>query len=552
MISLSVVIPTYNRAERLKACLDALTCQTQPASDFEVIVVVDGSIDHTMEMLKNLTTPFPLKVLFQENKGQHLARNFGVDYAHGRYCLFLDDDIIAEPELIAEHLSLHRQYENVVGIGQMLLRIPENPDWFTVSFAKGWHQHYEELNRDDRKPSWLDCYGGNLSLARSLFLEMGGFASDIRRSHDIELGYRLQQRGLRFVYLPRAIGWQDDGKGVRELSADAEKSGSAWVKLCERHPAMHPQLLGPVLDASLPESVLRELFWWVRISPWILAVAGRLMSYLSLDRKWYRFLASYFYWRGCRKALSNQYVWQLWRRGTPILMYHAFSASRECASRFVLPIETFARQMHWLKRLGYRVISLDEFLSYHRRHVAPPLRSIVITIDDGYAEICTLVQPILQNFRFPATVFLVSEKVGSHNDWARSDDLIGRQLLSWDQIHDLLRNGIWFGAHARTHRALTKMTLQQARLEIEGSKSDLEQELGHSELSFAYPFGDYDLDLQGLVAAAGFRGGCTADHGSNILTTPFMALRRIEIIGTWSLAQFLITILLGYSRRRPD
>jgi len=74
MIELSVIIPTYNRAGRLQDCLEALAKQTQPFSDFEVVVVVDGATDGTMEMLTTLTTPYVLTTIYQENQGQsHLA-----------------------------------------------------------------------------------------------------------------------------------------------------------------------------------------------------------------------------------------------------------------------------------------------------------------------------------------------------------------------------------------------------------------------------------------------------------------------------------------------
>lgn len=545
MIQLSVVIPTYNRAKRLQACLEALARQTQPPDDFEVIVVVDGSTDGTNEMLQSLVTPYSLKVLFQKNQGQHLARNHGIDHALGRYCLFLDDDIMAEPELVAEHLKLHRQHEKQVGIGQMSLKIPEDSDWFTVSYAKGWHRHYEELNDGSRKPSWFDCYGGNLSVARSTLLDVGGFAIDIRRSHDIELGYRLWQHGLSFTYLPQAMGWQDERKGVRELAADAEQSGAAWVKLCERYPEMRSHLLGPVINASLRESVFREFIWALRISPRVLGFVGILLKKLRRDQKWYRFLFAYFYWRGFRQAVPNHTTRQRLKKGTPILMYHAFGGPGERASRFVLPLSRFVSQIVWLKRLGYCVISLEEFLRHQRHHGMPLGRSVVITIDDGYAELPTLVYPILQYYRVPATVFLVSSLVGAHNNWAYSSELRGRQLVSWEEIRKMSHEYVHFGAHTRTHPELPRMTLQQAQEEIVGSKADLESALGLPIRTFAYPFGEYNAPIQALVESAGFIGACTADSGSNSLVTPLTALHRIEIKGTWSLPRFLFAVWLG-------
>lgn len=544
MIELSVVIPTYNRVDRLRACLEALARQTQQAADFEVIVVIDGGTDDTAKMLSNLNVPFALKVLSQENGGQNIARNHGVDFAQGRYCLFLDDDIIAEPELISEHLQLHRQQEGIVCIGQMLLNIPTKSDWFINTYARGWHQHYEELNQGTREPFWLDCYGGNFSLSRSLFLEVGGFAVDVRRSHDIELGFRLQQSGAAFAYLSRAIGRQDERKDAREMIADLEKSGSAWAILCQRHPDMHPDLLGS-MASGLRESLLLEILWRLGVSPIVLAKAGGLFGFSSWGRKWFRLINHYCRWRGFRRTTADQQLSRSLIQGTPILMYHAFGNPGEKASRFTLPIQRFAQQMSWLKRLGYCVISLEEFMEYRRKGSLPPARSIVISIDDGYAELHSLVYPILQRYGFPATIFIVTDKVEAFNDWASTNELRGRQLLSWAQIREMSQNGIQFGAHSRTHSRLIEILRELIQEEIAGSKADLENALQRPITTFAYPFGEFDLTVQSIAEKAGFICGCSAQSGLNTHVSPLFALHRIEIEGTVSLPRFLLALSLG-------
>src|SRR5689334_13275694 len=270
MTELTVVIPTYNRMQRLQACLEALTYQTQPFDDFEVIVVIDGASDGTATMLGDLKMPFALKIIRQENQGQNVARNHGVEFARGTYCLFLDDDIIADPELVAEHLRLHHEKKGVVGIGKMSLELAGKTNWYVETYAKGWHQHYEELHQGIRSPDWSDCYGGNFSIARSTFLEVGGFARDIRRSHDVEFGYRLQQHGLKFIYLPLASGRQEEHKTIPDLIKDLEKAGTAWVTLCSRHPGMYPYLFGSLVQGAR-DALLREILWRLRVSPAILA-----------------------------------------------------------------------------------------------------------------------------------------------------------------------------------------------------------------------------------------------------------------------------------------
>ena len=544
MIEVSLIIPTYNRAGRLQTCLEALAHQTHAADDFEVIVVVDGSTDHTTEMLANLNTPYSMKVLSQANSGQQNARNNGASQASGRICLFLDDDIVAEPQLVAEHLRLHRQRDRVVGIGQITMNIGD-ADWYTRKFAEGWHQHYRDLNQGLHQPYWADGYGGNISVSRTLFMEVGGFAPDIRRSHDIEFAFRLEQHGLTFVYLPEAIGRQDEHKRSRELFADAAKSGAGWVALCQRHPEMLPELLGPLGDTSLREALLRQVFWRLGISPLFLVRCGEIITKTSRGRKWYRFLFTFGYWRGVRQALPDDDTWQRMVKGVPILLYHAFGKPGEPASRFVVPLKRFARQMEWLKRLNYHVLSLEEYLQYRRNYQLPPPRSVVITIDDGYAEIADHVYPVLRRFGFPATVFLVSGKIGGHNDWTKDKTLDGRKILGWSDIKQIAGQYIQFGAHTRTHAKLPNIPLEQACEEIAGSKSDLENELKTPITSFAYPFGEFDRSIQDLVKQTGYLGGCTAESGINSWSISLTALRRLEVQGTWSLVRFLLTLRLG-------
>jgi peptidoglycan/xylan/chitin deacetylase (PgdA/CDA1 family)/glycosyltransferase involved in cell wall biosynthesis len=530
--------------QRLQACLEALAHQTQPVDDFEVIVVIDGATDGTVGMLADLQTPYALKILQQENQGQNVARNHGVESARGTYCLFLDDDIVPDPELVAEHLRLHRQKEGVVGIGKMSLQMRGETNWYIETYAKGWHQHYEELRQGIRDPDWTDCYGGNFSIARSAFVEVGGFARDIRRSHDVEFGYRLQQHGLKFIYLPLASGRQQEHKTIPELIKDLEKAGTAWVTLCRRHPGMYPYLFGSMVQ-SVRDALLREILWRLRISPTVLATLGGLFRNASLSRKWFRLINQYSYWRGVRRvsAVRSSALVQ----GIPVLMYHGFAKPGEAASRFILPVEQFARQMSWLKWLGYHALTMEQFLQHQSEGIDIPTRSVVITIDDGYAEVYSSAYPILKHHGFPATIFIVTGKVGYQNDWATVMELRGRPLLSREQICEMYQNGMQFGAHSRTHPRLVELSLERMREEIVGSKTDLEDIVRQPIIAFAYPFGEYNEPVQEETEKDGFQNGFSAMNGLNINATPSFALHRIEIQGTFSLPRFFLALVLGHT-----
>ena len=117
------------------AALRALETQEQ-VDGYEVIVVVDGSTDGTTEALRQLTTSFPLTVLEQPNRGRAAAVNHGAKVARGELLLILDDDMEADPRLLAEHDRSHREGADVV-LGHIPLH-PDSPESFLCPGVAAW------------------------------------------------------------------------------------------------------------------------------------------------------------------------------------------------------------------------------------------------------------------------------------------------------------------------------------------------------------------------------------------------------------------------------
>jgi glycosyltransferase involved in cell wall biosynthesis len=318
LMEASIVIPTYNRVEKLAGCLKALSKQTQPASDFEVVVVVDGSTDGTLEALTRLETSYTLRVIRQSNAGQAIALNRGATEARGRISIFLDDDIIVKPQFVAEHLRLHHTRDRAVGIGQLTLTLPSGADWFARGFARDWHNHYEELNRGKRQPDWDDCYGGNMSVSRAAFIAVGGNVTDLRRGYDVELAYRLKQYGCSFEYLPEASGNQYESKGIRELAADAEFAGEASVELARRHPTTETKLFGHFGEHRRSWILLWRFFLIANPPMRGIECLHQLAGRRGESFEWYAFFSHYYFWRGVRRVAPARTGWQqmfLKRRG---------------------------------------------------------------------------------------------------------------------------------------------------------------------------------------------------------------------------------------------
>lgn len=551
VLALSVVIPTYNRASLLRRCLDALEHQTYPADGFEVIVVVDGSSDETLEMLQTRSAPHPLRVCWQSNQGVGAARNHGIEVAAGEFCLFLDDDVTADPQLVAEHIRIQRLHGGVVGLGRLGLVIPSNADAFARWLAADWNRHYAYLE-NGATPSFTHCYSGNMSAPTRSLRAIQGFATDLPRSEDVEIGYRLIQSGLSIVYIPDAVGQQEYSKGFQEIAADAEKAGFAALELYRRHAAMLPRLrLARYRAATLCGVLLRRLLLMFAVPDRMLSEVDRVLRSDSWRAAWFHFLYDYYYWRGVRCSVPDRDTWRRLTAAIPILMYHAFGEKNEQGTRYVMPARRFARQMAWLRLRRYTVLTVGELMRYRREYRLPPARSVVITADDGYTDTWTVAYPILRRHGFSASLFLVSGAVGGTNAWDHGAELEGRALLEWEAIRDMVRHGIEVGAHTRRHVRLPALPQQQAREEVEGSRLDLERELGLPVQVFAYPYGKVDAASESVVQNSGFLAACGVESHLNTVVTPAYRLGRAEIYGTHSFARFLLALSIGRTHLRP-
>lgn len=298
---ISVVVPTHNRRERLRLCIDSLERQTAPAESFELVVVIDGSTDGTAEMLSETSRPFSLEIVAQAQQGAPAARNAGARRARTPLLLFIDDDVIASPTLVQAHLTAHRPRPGVVGIGQIEPRIAADADRFARRRADAWRGHAERLAQ--RPLSYLDAYGGNLSLERSTFERAGGFAIDLEVENDFEFAYRLARTGADFVFVPDGGVTEDQRDDWRDIIADQVLRGRVAVRLARRHPEMLPQMELGGFGAESSRSVkLRALFSAVRVPPTALARLGLFAWPDKPARRWFDFVYLYAYWHGVKQA----------------------------------------------------------------------------------------------------------------------------------------------------------------------------------------------------------------------------------------------------------
>lgn len=175
-----------------------------------------------------------------------------------------------------------------------------------------------------------------------------------------------------------------------------------------------------------------------------------------------------------------------------VVMYHRFGEDGFPATN--IRTEQFEAHIAELRKPQYTVLPLPEIIAKLRDGTAMPDRTVAITIDDAYASIHSVAWPRLREAGLPFTVFVATDPV---------DRQFG-SYLSWDQIRELRDAGVTIGHHTRTHAHLPTLSEAAVRAEIAEASARFEAELGAAPELFAYPYGEYTLAIQGIVAEAGF------------------------------------------------
>jgi peptidoglycan/xylan/chitin deacetylase (PgdA/CDA1 family) len=197
-----------------------------------------------------------------------------------------------------------------------------------------------------------------------------------------------------------------------------------------------------------------------------------------------------------------------------VLMYHNIGIPPQgvgLKSLYVTP-RMFRFQMWYLKTAGFKVVSLHEILSFINGKNSDE-RLVAITFDDGYQDFYDHAYHVLKTYKFPSTVFLVSDLVGKESLWESTNGQSRKRLLHWDRILEMKDSGVIFGSHSRTHPFLSRLSEKEMRNEIRDSKIILEERLKHPVDFFCYPNGDYDNRVLETVHTAGYKGSVTTKRG---------------------------------------
>ena len=323
-VGISVVIPTYQRCASLGRTLEALARQTLPATEYEVIVAIDGSDDGTKEMVAGFDAPYRLASVWQPNRGRAAARNAGIRAAHGDLVVFLDDDMEPVPGFLLAHREAHPPGSRRAVVGPAPIRAEATSPPIVHYRASGVRAHEDRLAQPGYRLGFRDVYTGNLSVSRDVLLEVGGFDESfcLYGHEDYELGLRLLKAGVELGYRADATAHQRYDKDFPALARDCIARGRTAVLFARKHPEAAPSLRLAAYDAGprVSRAVRALMLWLTNRWPGFPDRVARATTRLERHKprrlySYYTFALDYFFWAGACAALRESAETRPPRRG---------------------------------------------------------------------------------------------------------------------------------------------------------------------------------------------------------------------------------------------
>ena len=307
----SIVIPTYNRKPILEKCLKALEVQSlsqDVVTDYEIVLVDDGSTDGTLEWLSTSKEEFPhVRIFEQEHMGPAAARNLGVEKAKGDTIIFIDSDLVVTETFLQAHADALTEGQEKLGSDRF--------------FTYGAVINTANFDNPTSEPYKLTDYSaaffatGNVAIPKHWLEKAGLFDTGFQLYgwEDLELGVRLKNLGLKLIKCPKAVGyhWHPafDLDQIPNLIDKEIQRGRMGVLFYQKHPTWDVRMM-------IQMTWLHRLLWGIlslngalnerTMSPLLrrLIKAGKPQLALELARvflNWYNVQGVYAAYRSAEK-----------------------------------------------------------------------------------------------------------------------------------------------------------------------------------------------------------------------------------------------------------
>jgi glycosyltransferase involved in cell wall biosynthesis len=256
----SVIVPTYRRPEALGRCLDALGAQTVPRADFEVVVVDDSPPGERLAA-HDVRVPPGMRVrrLESGSRGAAAARNAGAAAAAGALLLFLDDDLVPAPGLLARHLERQAPGADRIVVGYSPPR-PRGESFAAMRSSAWWEDHFRR-KRHAATLTFVDVLSGNMSVPRAAYERLGGFDVSFGRfrREDWDWGVRALSAGFEVAYDHEAVARHEFTISSGGRLAAARREGHGDALMLGHHPFVAPSLPSPRAGLRLLRRPVRGL-----------------------------------------------------------------------------------------------------------------------------------------------------------------------------------------------------------------------------------------------------------------------------------------------------
>lgn len=227
--TVSIVIPVYNCVDVIRGCLKACLNQEYPKEKLEIIVVDDGSVDNT----KDIVGKYPVKYLYQERGGPAMARNNGWKNARGEIICFTDADCAPDRKWVSKLISSYVSDE-IAGVGGTYGIT--NPGSLLASCI-----HQEIMLRHKNMPRFVNYLGSfNVSYRKTMLEEIGGFDESYKMAceEDNDLSYRIIKKNYKLIFLKEAKVNHRYPENILKYLKQQFYHGLWRMKIYRRHPDM--------------------------------------------------------------------------------------------------------------------------------------------------------------------------------------------------------------------------------------------------------------------------------------------------------------------------
>lgn len=212
-----------------------------------------------------------------------------------------------------------------------------------------------------------------------------------------------------------------------------------------------------------------------------------------------------------------------------VLCYHRFENGK---GQLIISPAEFDAQMKKLKDSGLGVISMRDFLAWRKGEKSIPPRSVVITLDDGWVSGYTDAWPILKKYNFPFTMFI-------YTDYVRGGPRSGGKSMTWEQLEEMRDAGVDIECHTTTHSDLRAARHKLApdqyaaylQTELGVSRDVIEQRLAIKVDALAYPYGNYNEQVEAKVKELNYTAAFTVNPQKITFGSPPATLGRYAIDG---------------------